>query len=699
MAGILEAAAGRWPTLLMELGGLTSEQLTNKHQPCPACGGKDRYRWDNDDGPGGGFCNRCGGKDHAGGALSGLDLLMRVRGWELKQALGAVAQHLGIADRPPPPTQGAKAFWRYSLDFIVCRFSVPGDKKIRPLWWSGTQWLWKSCPAPRPLYWASPLRSSVPVLIVEGEKTADAAVKLFPGHAVCTWPGGCQSIDKACWDSIRDRNVVLWPDADAVGRKAMDQLATRLAANGCTVTIVDPPADLPEAWDLADATDWTPQQTADVVKQRSRILQPVGQKAKVQAEDSQLSYRELLALALEAVRADDEDAEMTIRAEIMTRFRRNDGQITAALFRLLSLQMQVAPSEKPTYRSIDLSRVVGIDWLLEGFIPDNDQALLFAPAGAGKTTAALAMAFAVTDGTGFLDHEAKAASGNVLLIASDSGAGPLIRTLAEMGRGDDPALRPSPEDNRLHVWAHDPEQGAMAWEASLRGCLRLLEFVQEQNIRLVLIDSCKAVTSKADVNYCDNGQVTALLTFCKEVLCQHCAVVWINHEGTGAGEAAGAKAWKEIPSIVHSIELVPLGAEDDGNGRKPKTTRTSTTMRSWRVRKCRQGTAREFLYQVDGLTGRLVVSAQVEVKRDCRALIVDVLHQAQQNGRPSLSLKAIAEELQALGGYSRGTVSNSLTRMTGARYPEVVRVGSKPGHYRLAPRITQQLDEAAKAEA
>lgn len=409
----------------------------------------------------------------------------------------------------------------------------------------------------------------------------------------------------------------------------------------------------------------------------------------------QLAYRELLALALEAVRGDDDDAEMATRAEIMARFRRTDGQITAALFRLLADQMQDNHAERPTYRSIDLSRVVGIDWLLEGFIPANDQSLIYAPAGAGKTTAALAMAFAVTDGTGFLDHDTRATRGNALLIASDSGAGPLIRTLAEMGRGDDPALSASTSDPRLHVWAHAPDQGAMAWEASLRGCLKLLAFVQEHDISVVLIDSCKAVTSKADLNYCDNSQVTALLTFMQEVVCRHCAVVWINHDGTGGTDSAGAKAWKEVPSIVHSIEFVPIGMEDGGAGtQQSRNPRMSTNLRCWRVRKCRQGTAREFLYQIDENTGRLAVSAAVEVKRDCRAHITEVLSLALLNGKASLHRKAICQELCDRFGYSRGTVSNGLTRVTGGRNPEVLRVGSMPGHYRLAPRVADAVRSA-----
>ena len=448
-------------------------------------------------------------------------------------------------------------------------------------------------------------------------------------------------------------------------------------------------------WKLARLAGWVPNEERSSQQQRTQAS-TAGPSAAQPEEDPKepppLSFRELLALVLEAVRAGDEDEEMEARAEIMARFRRTDGQITAALFRMLSQQEQENGNqqERPDYRSVDLSRVSGIDWLLEGFVPANDQALLYAPAGAGKTTAALGMAFAVTDGSGFLDRATAAPRGNVLLIASDSGTAPLIRSIQEMGRGDDPALTAG-GITRLHVWAHDTEQAALAWEASLRGCLRLLEFVQREQITLVLIDSCKAVTSKADLNYCDNGQVTALLTFFKEVLCQHCAVVWINHDGTGGGEAAGAKAWKEVPSAVHSIEMVPESPDDAGSANKAKPVRFSRKLRSWKVRKCRQGTAREFMYRIDEETGRLAVCQTVEVFKDCRAAIVDLLAQAMHNGKASLHSRSIIEELQAQFKYSQGTIRNGLTRVTGGKWPEVVRVSSLRGHYRLAPRMADAL--------
>jgi putative DNA primase/helicase len=276
MPSAIDAAFGRWPELLGALAHLSPEQLTDKHQPCPSCGGKDRYRWDRDDGPGGWYCNQCGGKDHAGGAGSGMDLLTRVTGWDFKQACRRIEQHLGIdatTPRPEPPTAGAEQVWRYNDDYIVCRF--PG-KKIRPLTWTGSTWAWKSPAKPRPLYWAR-RSAAAPVLIAEGEKAADAAAILFPDHAVCTWPGGTSNVQHADWQPLLGRSVTIWPDADDVGRKAADQLARILLGLRCTVQVVNPSEKLPQGWDLADglAEGMTPTQAAGIVARFAKALDPL----------------------------------------------------------------------------------------------------------------------------------------------------------------------------------------------------------------------------------------------------------------------------------------------------------------------------------------------------------------------------------------------------------------------------------------
>ena len=251
---ITDLTNGRWPDLLMQLAGLTPDQLTDTHQPCPLCGGEDRYRFDDLNGTGSWYCNQCGGKDHTGGGGNGMDMLMRRTGLTYPEACKRIEQHLNI--KPEPPTKGAEHIWQYGPDFIVCRF--PG-KRLRPLWWDGSQWLWKAPPAPRPLYNLDALqqRPNAPVLIVEGEKTADAAAKLFPSAIAITWPSGCKAIDKADWSPLIGRNCTLWPDADAPGTQAMDKLQAKLLDLGAAqVRIITPPADVPEGWDLADA-EWS----------------------------------------------------------------------------------------------------------------------------------------------------------------------------------------------------------------------------------------------------------------------------------------------------------------------------------------------------------------------------------------------------------------------------------------------------------
>lgn len=45
MTGTVERARGRWREILPQLG-IDTSYLRTRHGPCPLCGGKDRFRWD-----------------------------------------------------------------------------------------------------------------------------------------------------------------------------------------------------------------------------------------------------------------------------------------------------------------------------------------------------------------------------------------------------------------------------------------------------------------------------------------------------------------------------------------------------------------------------------------------------------------------------------------------------------------------------
>lgn len=117
------------------------------------------------------------------------------------------------------------------------------------------RWSWKAESGERPLYGLDRLaqRPGAPVLVVEGEKTADAAGAHLPGFVAVTWPSGTNSTQKADWSPLAGRDVIVWPDADAAGLKAA-QAVVKLAraAGALTVAVADPPGFLPDKWDLAD---------------------------------------------------------------------------------------------------------------------------------------------------------------------------------------------------------------------------------------------------------------------------------------------------------------------------------------------------------------------------------------------------------------------------------------------------------------
>ena len=109
------------------------------------------------------------------------------------------------------------------------------------------------------------MRSSKPILIVEGEKALVAAAKILPDYDVVSWMGGSNAADKVNWGQLRGRNVIIWPDNDKPGFKATEVIKDKInKANDHIgfVSIVDPNKLqfnggihkdlLLEKWDLAD---------------------------------------------------------------------------------------------------------------------------------------------------------------------------------------------------------------------------------------------------------------------------------------------------------------------------------------------------------------------------------------------------------------------------------------------------------------
>jgi hypothetical protein len=96
VAGLKNRARGGWVNLLSRFG-VDAALLSNRHGPCPGCGGKDRFRFDDQEGNGTFICSQGGGGNLAG---DGLTLLMHVKGWEWQRCVQEIAEALGLSPRP-----------------------------------------------------------------------------------------------------------------------------------------------------------------------------------------------------------------------------------------------------------------------------------------------------------------------------------------------------------------------------------------------------------------------------------------------------------------------------------------------------------------------------------------------------------------------------------------------------------------------
>lgn len=198
------------------------------------------------------------------------------------------------------PNRGFPAMkWAYksasgALLGYVYRFNTSdGGKETLPLTFCRNEktgkhdWRWMQWPEPdRPLYGLDRLaaKPDAYVLLVEGEKCADAAVALLPKAAIVTWSGGSKAVDKCDWSALAGRNIYAWADCDSQrvkltraeaeqgvdarnkpllqeteqpGIKAMLRIREKLLALDANTTFrmvhIPMPGEKPGGWDIADA--------------------------------------------------------------------------------------------------------------------------------------------------------------------------------------------------------------------------------------------------------------------------------------------------------------------------------------------------------------------------------------------------------------------------------------------------------------
>ncbi len=291
---VKSAAEGHWLRILLQLTILNSAQLDGGNYPCPSCGGADRFN----------ACRKSFGRTgqvycNKGCGLSGdgFAVLMHLNSWDFATAVDAVGQFLmvdvissepgtkrtkiepkgrpypdaiasilrGVRQRLPdgvtisdePTTYHYKDATGAIVGVVLRWDRSDGEKEIRQLSVSSAGWVTTAMAGPRPLYQLPDLLAAEIVFVVEGEKTVQA-VESF-GLVATTSAGGSSAPAKSDWSVFNGKTVVIIADHDEPGRKYRDKVASLIAEQSPSATIMT--ADVSEVWpeilETGDCADWS----------------------------------------------------------------------------------------------------------------------------------------------------------------------------------------------------------------------------------------------------------------------------------------------------------------------------------------------------------------------------------------------------------------------------------------------------------
>ncbi|MTI15125.1 AAA family ATPase [Sansalvadorimonas verongulae] len=190
-------------------------------------------------------------------------LIQQVKGCDFPASLENVQQWLGTVPDLPKLSRKKTTHWHYhdtdgTLLATVTRYdhfhrsnSVKAHRKEFRVRDAKTQ-RWKA-PNPRPLYNLAGIARCDSVVLVEGEKCAQALIN--KGICATTAIGGANApVEKTDWSPLADKDIIIWPDNDKPGQDYAQRIASVIRYAGAkkvrTITIPD---NKPEKWDAADA--------------------------------------------------------------------------------------------------------------------------------------------------------------------------------------------------------------------------------------------------------------------------------------------------------------------------------------------------------------------------------------------------------------------------------------------------------------
>ena len=429
------------------------------------------------DQPGGGLLWRC----HAGCSQETVQEALRARGFLGNGDARSHRSPFYIAALGGEPS----AVYEYRdrdgrILFQVARYEpATGDKEIRPWRRNGAKLEAKASSPPRVLYRLPQLldHPEHPVLVVEGEKCADAAARLLADrYAVTTWAGGANAVSSADWAPLAGRDAILWPDADDAGIAAMAALAVALASLGGRVRVLKI-EDRPAGWDIADAIaeEWTVDDLRTFIDDHAHSAQ-----AGPTAPDP--------------------------------------------------------PAGNAVYRCMADVAVRPVRWLWPGRIPRAKLALIAGHPGLGKSQVVVSLAAIVSSGGRWPITEERAPKGTVILLNAEDAADDTIRPRLEAASADISRVYELQAVRDGYAASGQPLVRGFRLDRDLPALQALARRLGQ--VDLIAIDPATAYLGEVDAY--SNAEVRAMLAPLADLAEETgAAVVLISHlnKSLGVGEA------------------------------------------------------------------------------------------------------------------------------------------------------------------
>ncbi|WP_353286212.1 AAA family ATPase [Wolbachia endosymbiont (group A) of Crataerina pallida] len=149
------------------------------------------------------------------------------------------------------------ASWNYydesdQVIATVYRYNTDSGKRYLPFDVKRSSF---TLPETRPLYNISGIMKSDKVILVEGEKCADALIEQGI-TATTAMLGANAQIEKTDWSPLKGKHVIIWPDNDEPGKQYAEKVVKKLTFLGVlSLTLLEIPENKPKGWDSADGIE------------------------------------------------------------------------------------------------------------------------------------------------------------------------------------------------------------------------------------------------------------------------------------------------------------------------------------------------------------------------------------------------------------------------------------------------------------